>query len=165
MHPFMTFQRQLVLPCWDVRVSRIALEYVRSRGFSDAEVLPGGRGPIITGKRGSWLGNLTSFDMKKLRAKIRLVGEATGEVRVELAVCTFGQQITQWNRAVWRLELIELRRVLLGLGPIDDVWSRFDRDSRSAAILWTFTAARGGQRLSDAWEAELRELESTTAAD
>jgi hypothetical protein len=158
-------QRQFLLSQWNESTAATTVAYLSSRRFADAHLITeAGSDPIVAGSRGSWLGNFTSFDMTKLRAKIRIAGKATGSVRVDLEVNTFGQQITQWNSTIWRLELIELHRVLRGLGRIDDIWSRFDRDYRSAAIRWTFTAMMGGQRLSKEWEAQLLELEEAFAS-
>lgn len=115
---------------------------------------------IVAGSRGNWTGNLTSFDMAKLITKIRISSCEVGTILVELDINTFGQQITEWNVAVWRLEILELHRVICGLSHIDNVWKRFGRDARSSYIKWAFTMMIGGQRLSKTWETEISRLEN-----
>jgi len=156
-------QRYLHLPGWNEQMAEQALGYLKDRGFADIQAFPTPAGTCVTGTRGSWLGNITSFDMGKLRAHIRIGPDATQGLCVDLEVETFGQVITHWNIASWRLELIELHRVLGGLGRMDDVWKRYRRASRLATVLWAMTLTMKGARLTRAWEAELRELEAPTA--
>ncbi len=144
---------------WDARFADRAASYLRSRGFKDATVSRGAGGLAVAGGRGSWLGNLFSYDMTKLRARVWLSADDRGLVTAELEVEIGGQQITHWNMAVWRLELVELGRILSGKGRIDDVWERFNQEGRRASVVWTFTLMFGGQSLSDAWARELEVLE------
>lgn len=160
----MKLVRTLQIGTWDSRTAEQAVEYLKSRGFQDARAATAASGLTVAGTRGSWRGNLTSFDMTKLRARIRLSTTTAGQVTVELDVNTFGQQITEWNKATWRLELAELRRMLLGQGRIDTVWERFAQDRRAASLRWTFTFMVGGQRLPERWETEIQELEKDGAA-
>lgn len=160
----MKLERHLRLPAWNDELAGRAASYLQSRGFSNARLSSSDGVLVVSGNRGSWLGNFTSFDMTQLLAKVRVAGIATGNVDVELNVNTFGQQITQWNIAVWRLELVELHHILTGRGPIDDVWNRFKKDARSAAVRWTFTAMFAGQRLSPEWDQEIRNLENALQA-
>lgn len=154
----MKLRRRMLLNTWDEESTRVTVEYLKRRGFADAGISGDGTG--IVGSRGSWLGNFTSFDMTKLRAKIQISSTKAGDVRIELDVNTIGQVITRWNVAVWRLELIELRQLLCGLGPIDDIWSRFAKDDRSAAAAFAVSSGLRGHSLVGTWEAELSEFES-----
>lgn len=160
----MKLMRTVPLTTWDDAAAQRAIEYLRTRRFVNARASSSPTGPIVAASRGSWLGNFTSFDMTKLRAEIHLSSAAVRSVEAVLDVTTFGQQITQWNKATWRLELIELDRVLRGLGTIDGVWARFKPDARAAAFKWTLTLMEGGQRLPPDWEAELQELERGDSA-
>jgi hypothetical protein len=157
----MLIARDLDVPAWDESVARAAATYLRSRGFKNADVSPG---PTVTGTRGSWIGNFTSFDMTRLRARVRLAPRLPGVIAVELDVNTFGQQITDWNRAVWRLEIVELHRVLRGRDPLGDLWGRFHKDARAAARRWAVSFAIAGQRLSEDWNNELHALETELQA-
>ena len=151
--------RDLRVLTWDNLAVDRAIAYLRDRGFADAQAFEEQTGLVVIGTRGSWLGNLTSFDMTKLRAKIRVFSKAPGCVTFDLDVNTFGQQITQWNIATWRLEIAEFHRVLRGLGHLEDVWLRFRRDTGSAGLRWTLTLMQGGQTLTDSWETEIKKLE------
>ena len=153
----MHMSRELRLPTWDKSTAQVAATYLSSRGFRNPQMLAG---PVIRGTRGSWLGNLTSFDMTKLKATVSISPSASGAL-VDLDVNTRGQLITEWNVAVWRLELVELQRVLRGAGHIGEVWSRFNRAARSGAARWVMTLATGGRDLADTWEQEIAGLETT----
>lgn len=156
----MKLRRRMLLTAWDEESTRVTVEYLKRRGFADARISDKTDAAGVVGSRGSWLGNFTSFDMTKLRAKIQVSSTKAGDARVELDVNTIGQIITQWNVAVWRLELIELRQLLCGLGPIDDIWSRFAKGDRSAVAAFAVTAGFRGHSLVGTWEAELSEFES-----
>ena len=155
----MIIRRQFLASGWNKNTASVVLDYLMSRGFSDAQVEQVSSRLIITGTRGGWIGNLTSFDMSKLRSRIEVVGDASGLVHVDLKVSTFGQQITEWNRAYWRLELVELCSVVLGRGRIADVWARYAGPRRQAAVLWTLFGMFFGRRLSDDWRSEIGQLE------
>lgn len=156
----MKISREFRVPEWNEGVARAAAEYLKSRGFTDARVQPDGARLAVSGSRGSWIGNFTSFDMRKLRGRIRVSGDASGRVGVELHINTLGQQVTEWNRAFWRLELVELCAVTSGRAPIADVWARYSQPRRRSAILWSLTGALFGRRLTPEWVAELDRLES-----
>lgn len=160
----MKLERQFALAAWDDDAASTVVEYLRSRGFANVEVSSVDGAPLVLARRGSWWGNLTSFDMTKVRAEIRVGGAEAGTVGVELEVQTFAQEITQWNAAVWRLELVELQRVLCGRGRLGDVWSRFNRDRKFASLRWVLSGMTHGKRLSQGWEAELKDLEAAATA-
>lgn len=160
----MQLRRELHVAEWDGRVADACAVYLRERGFRGAEVLLSKGYPVVSGKRGSWWGNFTSFDMRKLRATIVVYPTTFSRVGVDLDINTLGQDITEWNVAFWRLELIELHRVLNGWSRIDDVWERFSKERRTAAVEWSVTATLGGQRLTPAWDAEIRALENAQGA-
>jgi hypothetical protein len=152
----MLISRQLDVHRWDSHAAAVARDYWEQRGFTNAAV---NADLEIIGTRGSWLGNLTSYNMSKLRASIRMSPVGAERIALELDVNTWGQQITQWNHAYWRLEIIEVQRLLRGDGDLSDLWQRFKDDSRRASILWTFTVMLGGQRLSDVWNDTISNLE------
>lgn len=153
----MKLRRRLVVSDWSKHSADRAVAYLQERGFIDARV---SEGLTVTGSRGGWLGNLTAFDMTRLRARIVVSLDASGTLDVLLDVNTFGQAITDWNQAVWRLELIELHRILCGQPRIGDVWERLRASSPWTTFLWMLTRTRKGRRLSPEWETELRNLEA-----
>jgi hypothetical protein len=150
-------RRRLVVPDWSEHSANSAVAYLRERGFVDARVE---EDLTVTGSRGSWLGNVTSFDMRRLRARIVVSADESGSLCVLLDVNTIGQAITEWNQAVWRLELVEVHRVLCGQPRLEDVWERLRDSSRWTSFLWMLTSTGKGTRLSPEWEAELRDLEA-----
>jgi hypothetical protein len=153
----MKIVRQLKLPIWDYNTAQVVIAYLQIRRFLDAQV---SSELIVIGSRGNWIGNLTSFDMTKLITKVKISSCTVGTIVVELDVNTFGQQITEWNAAVWRLEMVELHRVICGLSHIDNVWKRFGRDSRLSYVKWAFTLMICGQSLPEIWESEISRLEN-----
>lgn len=156
----MKISREFRVPDWNDGSARAAAEYLRTRGFADARVQSEGPLLVVSGSRGSWIGNFTSFDMRKLRGRITVSGDGSGRVGVELHINTLGQQVTEWNRAFWRLELVELCAVTSGRAPIAEVWARYSQPRRRSAILWSLTGALFGRRLTPEWVAELDRLES-----
>ena len=84
---------------------------------------------------------------------------------MELDVNSLGQQITQWNRAYWRLEIIEVYRLVQGDADLTEIWRRFEKDSRLASIKWTVSLMILGQRLSKDWEAAISDLERESEFD
>ncbi len=153
----MKIVRQLKLPIWDDNIAKVAVAYLQSRRFLDAQVSPE---LIIIGSRGNWIGNLTSFDMTKLITTVRISSCEVGTIVVELDINTFGQQITEWNAAVWRLEIVELHRVICGLDRIDNIWKQFGRDASWSYVKWAVTLMIGGQHLPETWETEISSLEN-----
>lgn len=152
----MKISRELEVGQWDQPAVSVVLAYWKQRGFTNATV---DSGMELRGTRGSWLGNLFSYDMSKVRASLKMSPIGQNRINVELHVRTFGQQITQWNRAYWRLEIVEVHHLLLGCGNIPEVWSRFLNDSRQASISWTFSLMKYGQQLTDEWEFAISNLE------
>jgi hypothetical protein len=154
-------QRKYRVDDWAMPIADRCVGYLQGRGFRNAGILPVEGAPVVVGSRGSWLGNLTSFDMTKLRAKIRVASEPDGRLGVDLEISTFAQQVTPWNHAFWRLELVELGRVLLGRERLDDVWRRYAPARRAAVVRWLATMMADRQRLPPAWETELHRLENS----
>ena len=155
----MKVTRDVEVPTWNAEAATAGVDYLRRRGFCNAQLLAD---LLVIGNRGSLWGNLTSFDMTKLRAVIRLSSNRKNHVFAELLVDTFAQQITEWNLATWRLEMAELHRVVCGVGHLEGVWDRFQQESRAAGRAWTKTLGREGAALPEAWEREIRHLEAWT---
>src|SRR5262249_3128665 len=139
----MKIVRLLDVRCWDQQAGMVALAYWRRRGFTNAEIRPGLE---VVGTRGPWLGNFTPLNMSKVRALLRMRPVEPERIEVELDVNSLGQQVTGWNRAYWRLEMIEVHRLVQGDSDIAEVWRRFEKDARRASILWAFSMMILGQR-------------------
>jgi hypothetical protein len=153
----MKISRQLEVHRWDQAAAAAALAFWKRRGFKNVAI---DLDLELVGSRGSWFGNLTSFDMSKLKTSLRMSSWKSDRVVVELDVNTFGQHITEWNRAYWRLEIIELHTILICEGDISALWERFRQDSRRASILWAVSSTILGQRLPKDLEATISMLES-----
>jgi hypothetical protein len=154
--PQLTVVRQLAVPAWDKLVAEQALAFWSQRGFADAAIQPGLE---IVGSRGSWLGNFTSYDMSRLKTSLCVQPAANDRLHVRLEINTFGQQITEWNRAYWRLELIDFKRFLRGEKDIASLWARFHAGDRRASVKWTLSLGLFGQYLPDDLETEICTLE------
>lgn len=153
----MQLVRHLELPTWDENTTQITVAYLQRQGFSDIKISPKLE---IIGSRGSWIGNFLSFDMTKIIAKVRIFPLGVGIIAVEFDINTFGQYITKWNATTWKLEIIELHRLLCNLGNIDHVWKRFNRDHNMASLWWILTFSIIGKSLPETWETEIQNLEN-----
>ena len=101
----------------------------------------------LAAMRGSYFWNLISFDMSQLRADLKIHPLQTGQISVEMTVHTIFQQITQWNRKYWNLEMHTCESFLLHNDLCEEQWVNFLKGNHKAAIMWTLTLGLGGQRL------------------
>ena len=91
--------------------------------------------------------NLVSYDMSRLRADLRIQSPEPERIYLTLTVCTVFQQITEWNRAYWELELATCESFLQRGDLRETQWTEFRKANRRAALVWTFTMGLGGQRM------------------
>jgi hypothetical protein len=140
---------------WKKWGATTALQHWRSRGFR-AELLDGN--PEIVGVRGSWWGNFFAYNMEKVRTSVHMEEVAPGRALATMHITTLGQIFTEWDRAFWQLEFLELDNLLKGGRGFGELWRRFKRADRRAAIAWTFSATLLGSRLSPRWRRELGQL-------
>lgn len=101
----------------------------------------------LQGRRGSLWGNMTSFDMGKLRAQLTVSRTGSTEIECVLDVDTRYQDITEWNKAYWHLEMDTLESYLLRGDLREDEWQKFQRSSRAAAWQWTLSLTQRGRKM------------------
>jgi hypothetical protein len=90
---------------------------------------------------------MISYDMTRLRADLSIEPAQPARISLVLTVHTVFQQITQWNRAFWELEMATCESFLLHGDRRDAEWLQFMKAHRKAALVWTLTLGLGGQRI------------------
>jgi hypothetical protein len=138
-----TIERIFQLPIWDefTRFKMIDFWSRRRIEFSESSE------NTLKGKRGSLLGNITSFDMSKLMSELTITISAENRVHCELEVNTFMQIITEYNKAWWNLEMETFESYLLQTDEQDERWRRFKAIDKKAAIAWTLTSGLVGNKI------------------
>ena len=111
--------------------------YWSTRGFDCKR-----RSASIIGKRGSSLGNLTSFNMTKLICDLDVNLSQNNTVTTELLVDGKFQDITEINLWDFKLELILYEYALKDI-DFPDFLSEYKKKKDNAAIKWSFTMMRG----------------------
>jgi hypothetical protein len=101
----------------------------------------------LSAERGHLAWNLISYDMTKLRAHLNIGPTESNRILVRLRVQTSFQQITEWNRAFWDLEMETCESYCLRGDLREADWQSFLKASRRAALLWTFTGGFMGQKV------------------
>jgi hypothetical protein len=95
--------------------------------------------------------------MTRLLCTLLVAPDELGRLHCYLDVNGLGQDMTEWNLADFKLELLLFRRHLLGL-PEPESLARFRSESRRAATIWTLTLMAGGRHITPEWQTLLREL-------
>jgi len=137
-------RKTISLPVWDETTKQKILTYWEARGivFTDTQ------GDVLTGRRGSMIGNLISFDMSKLLANLTVSRTGASEIECILEVNTILQIVTEWNTAYWQLEMDTLESWLLHNDGKEAEWRLFQRGMRKAATQWATSLGRRGNRLT-----------------
>lgn len=89
------------------------------------------------GKRGSIIGNLFSYNMQNLITKLSVRIINTNEIICELDIKTIFQQITNWNKEYWQLELDTFETYLLNNDLLENNWEEYYKRSKKLNIIWT----------------------------
>jgi hypothetical protein len=116
---------------------------------------PDGAGGLV-GERGSLWGNLTAFDLRRLRCQLA-VTVVERRMNCSLLMDTSFQFVSKWNDAELALELLMFRRTLLGL-PAPAALDQFRSESRAATGKLVFSATFFGRSLPPRWKELLQEL-------
>jgi hypothetical protein len=146
------------LPLWDNHSVTTSIRYWESQRFECHENDQLG----IEGQRGSYWGNLTSFDMTRLICSLTISHSSLKKnIATVFHVNTFGQDITEWNKASFQIEMLMYRRVLLNrtTGKISD---EFKTDRKKAAFAWTLSGMLMGRKLKSKWQQMLQDLADDT---
>ena len=138
-----TIERVFQIPMWDDFARFKMNDFWSRRRIEFSESLDN----TLKGKRGSLLGNITSFDMSKLMSELTITVSAENQVHCVLKVNTFMQIITEYNKAWWNLEMETFESYLLQTDEQDERWEKFKSNDKKAAIAWTLTSGLVGNRI------------------
>lgn len=92
----------------------------------------------LTGTRGSYLANFTSFDSTKLISSIVLECSEQGHVQTTTLIDLSGQILTAWNQLDLELEQVLCHRAFTGLTE-PDVLTRYRTSHVVSNIMWVLT--------------------------
>lgn len=151
------FGRTFVAPSgWDDAARSVAQVFWQHRHFAITRLDASG----LAGRRGTLLGNLTSFDMRRVLATVNV--SASGDsVSARVLVDPRLQMITDWDRAFFRLELVEFQSLMQTGSGLQPVWADYQAAGKSAALWSAVTLGLAGAALSPEWAARIGRLEST----
>jgi hypothetical protein len=141
--PSVKIEKEIDLPIWNEGVKQKVITYWSERGITFNDI----SGDVLTGRRGSVWGNLTSFDMSKLMARLTVSLAVPNTVSCVLDVNTILQGITEWNRAYWQLEMETFESFLLTGDKKDEVWRTFLKANKKASLAWTLSLGAAGREL------------------
>lgn len=110
----------------------------------------------IIGSRGTLIANYTSFNMKKVKGTIEVEIEGS-LVKCELRIDGRGQDMTEWNLAAFKLELLLFRKFLIGEDHSNEE-ALFKIRSNKEVLLWALTVGILGRTMSDEWKVRLEKL-------
>jgi hypothetical protein len=130
-----------------------AIAYWESRGFRCA-IASDDR---VIGRRGTWAGNLFSFDMERLVCDLDLRRESERAWSVRLLLEGAFQVLTEWNVGELMLEPLMFRRALLGLPTPPDL-GRYRAATRRASVASSLSLTLLGRRLPEFWRQLFRQL-------
>jgi len=141
--PIITIRRSFAIPSWDASFVDKAMVFWKDRGMEFSAT----QGSVLEARRGSVLGNLISFNMSTLIAKLTISSVDPTHVAATLEVDSRYQQITGWNREYWRLELKTFESFVLRGDLQEPRWQHFLKANRKAAIEWTATLGSKGEEI------------------
>lgn len=135
------------------------LGYWKSRGFTLFLDDDGN----LTGTRGSYLANFTSFDSTKLIASIILECSEQGHVQTTTLIDLSGQILTAWNQLDLELEQVLCHRAFTGL-PEPDVLTRYRTSHVVSNTLWVLTLGLTTHLMPTNFQTLLEEVNPSTNA-
>ena len=130
-----------------------AVAYWESRGFRCATT---GTDRIV-GRRGNWMGNLLSFDVRRLVCDLDVRRDGLRGWSVRILLEGAFQILTEWNIGELVLEPLLFRRALLGLPTPPDL-ARYQAATRRAAVVNSLSLTLAGGRLPEFWRQLFRQL-------
>jgi hypothetical protein len=135
------------------------VDYWKSRGFS-LEIAPDG---LVTGTRGSYLANFTSFDSTKLISSIRIECADDGHVQTSTVIDLSGQVLTAWNQLDLELEQVLCHRGFTGLDE-PEALRRYRRSHIVSNIVWVLTLGLTTHVMPETWRTLLEDVNPAIAS-
>jgi hypothetical protein len=148
--PTVRVHRTISLLAWNDGVRERIMSYWRGRGF----VFTDTDGDFLAARRGSLWGNMTAFDVAKLRATLSVARINPTEALFLMEVDTRFQVVVEWNLRYWELEMETLESFLRRNDLQERRWREFRRDSTRSFLLWGATGGLVGGRLPSRWRNE-----------
>jgi hypothetical protein len=130
-----------------------ATAYWESRGFRCATT---GTDRIV-GRRGDWMGNLFSFDLRRLVCDLDVRRQGLRGWSIRILLEGAFQILTDWNIGELILEPLLFRRALLGLPMPPDI-ARYAVETRRATVRSFLTLTLADRRLPEFWRQLFRQL-------
>jgi hypothetical protein len=127
--------------------------YWESRSFNLTEDDDGS----MSGTRGSYIANFTSFDSTKLISSIALQCSDTGNVTTTMVVDLSGQILTSWNRLDLELEQVLCQRSFTGL-PTPPSLRTYKQSQAKSNVLWVLTFGLTTHLMPTSWRNLLDEV-------
>jgi hypothetical protein len=138
-----TVERIFQIPYWDEFARHKVVDFWSRRRIKFSET----SSHTLVGTRGSWLGNLISYDMSKLKSELMITVSPANELRCRLKINTLMQIITEYNKAWWNLEMESFESYLLETDEQEERWERFSANNKKAAIVWTLSSGMVGHKI------------------
>jgi hypothetical protein len=133
---------------WDTVVA-----YWESRGFRCGRV----GDDRVVGRRGTWLGNLFSFDTQRLVCDLDIRRDGARGWSLRLLLEGAFQVLTEWNLGELVLEPLLFRRAMLGLPPPAALAGYRDA-TRHASVVSSLSLTMFGGRLPEFWRQVFRQI-------
>jgi len=130
----MVFKESININDWDEDKGKI-IKFWESRGIKFENL----KSEILIGKRGSILGNLTSFNMQKIITKITIKKLNEKQIELTIDVATIFQHITESNAEYWKLEIKTFIEYLANNKLLLDVWVDYAKRAKKSNIKWVFS--------------------------
>jgi hypothetical protein len=127
--------------------------YWESRGFRCGQA---GEDRVV-GRRGTWMGNLFSFDVQRLVCDLDVRRAGMRGWSIQMLLEGAFQVLTEWNLGELVLEPLLFRRALLGLPP-PPALARFREATRRASVVSSLSLTLAGGRLPEFWRQLFRQL-------
>ncbi len=137
------FVKVIQVPVWDEQAKQKVIIFWQGRGITLKEVSDS----RLRGHRGSLLGNLTSYDMSRLLADLTISQIEPNRISCQFDIDTRYQDITEWNKAHWELELDTLESYLLHGDKKEEEWQQFRKGSKAAAWQWSLSFTWLGRKM------------------
>lgn len=133
--------------------------YWKSRGFN---LLMDATG-LLTGTRGSYLANFTSFDSTKLISSIRIECTDDGHVQTSTVIDLSGQILTAWNQLDLELEQVLCHRGFTGLDE-PEALRRYRRSHILSNIVWVLSLGLTTHVMPETWRRLLEDVNPVMAS-
>ncbi len=153
----LSIQHDYVLVSDRDTITSYLVGYWTSCGFN-LVVDPGG---LITGTRGSYLANFTSFDSTKLISSIHIDCTNDGHVQTSTVVDLSGQVLTAWNQLDLELEQVLCHRGFTGLDE-PEALNRYRRSRLVSNIMCVLTLGLTTNVMPATWRTLLEDVNPST---